>query len=62
MIFGMIEFGRAIMVEPNTAYNGDSVTTTIPIPYNSATWLPNPTALDSKTLQVSCVMRRESVR
>jgi hypothetical protein len=62
MVFGMIEFGRAIMAEPSTAYNGDSVTTTVPIPYNSVTWLPNPQFLGSKTLQVSCVMRRESIR
>ncbi len=115
LVFGMIEFGRAIMVqqvmtngaregarlaildsptptattvksavvtylqtcgipgastsnvtiaptEPSTAKNGDSVTVTVQIPYSSVTWLPSPKFLGTKTLQVSCVMRRESVQ
>jgi Flp pilus assembly protein TadG len=48
--------------EPSTAKNGDSVTVTVQIPYGSVTWLPTPRFLATKTLQVSCVMRRESVQ
>ena len=115
MVFGLIEFGRAIMVqqvmtnaaregarlaildsptpvattvkntvvsylhgcgipaattsnvtlspaEPSTAQNGDTVTVTIQLPYSSVSWLPSPMFLTSKTLQVTCVMRRESIQ
>jgi Flp pilus assembly protein TadG len=48
--------------EPSTAKNGDSITVTVQIPYSSVTWLPTPQFLGAKTLQVSCVMRRESIQ
>jgi hypothetical protein len=48
--------------EPSTAKNGDAVTVAIQIPYSSVTWLPTPKFLGTRTLHVSCVMRRESIQ
>ena len=61
-ISGVTTNNVTLNVEPSTAKNGDSITVTVQIPYSSVTWLPTPQFLGTKTLQVSCVMRRESIQ